>query len=85
MKIIPLDDIIQLEIEELKAGAFDLSSISAAVEYAKVVAIGQDVPTIKVGDHVFVKSWGIDIITHNKKRYYFVNYDTKAIVAIVKE
>lgn len=39
----------------------------------------------KVGDKIFVKSWGIDIITHEGVRYEFVNIATGAIVAKVHE
>jgi len=84
MKIKPQPGIVQLKIDEAKAGVLDTSSRNSAVEFAEVVAVGDGVENLKVGDHVFVKSWGIDIITHQEKKYYFLNLETKAIVAIVK-
>jgi co-chaperonin GroES (HSP10) len=92
MKIQPLGNIIQLEIEEATAGDLITSSRESAVEYAKVVAIGnsvnkedsitKDYP--EVGDHVFVKAWAIDIINYQDKKYYFCNLDTAGVLAIVK-
>lgn len=90
MKITPLGNIIQLEIEEAKAGMLDTSSRDSAVEYAKVIAIGDFVVSTKtvnyphVGDHVFVKAWAIDIIDHEGKKYYFVNLDTGGLLAVVR-
>ncbi len=78
---------VQLEFEEAKAGDLITSSRESAVEYAKVVAIGEKVPDdfdIDVGDHVFVKAWSVDLITYNDKRYSFVNYETGGILAVVK-
>lgn len=85
MKILPLDNIIQLKIEEAKVGILDTSSRQSAVEYAEVVATGSgsfDSP--KVGDHVFVKAWAIDIIQHEEKKYYFCDIKTNGILAVVK-
>lgn len=96
MKIIPLGNNVQLEIEEASAGMLDTSSRESAVEYAKVVAIGTHVNRtiinpdahtsewIKVDDHVFVKAWAIDIINYEGKKYYFCNLDTNGILAVVK-
>ena len=92
MKIQPLGNIIQLEIEEATAGDLITSSRESAVEYAKVVAISKSakivgagfVKDIEIGDHVFVKSWAIDIINYQDKKYYFCNLDTAGVLAVVK-
>lgn len=97
MKIQPLGNIIQLEFEEAKAGDLLTSSRESAVEYAKIIAIGEKVDiTMKksdkvgeyikfgVGDYVFVKAWAVDIVVHEDKKYYFVNLDTNGILAIIK-
>lgn len=84
MDIHPLKDIIQLDIQEARAGVLDTSGRPSAVEYANVIAVGEGVTQVKLGDSVFVKSWGIDIVTHEDKKYYFVSQDTKALMAIVK-
>ena len=85
MKIIPLKNQVHLKIDEAKAGILDTSSRMSAVEYAEVLALGPDVTIdIKVGDHVFVKAWATDIITHEDKRYYFISTETNGILAIVR-
>lgn len=83
MKIEPLESIVQLKIDEAKAGVLDTSTRNSAVEFAEVIAVGQLPMGLKVGDKVFVKSWGIDIINHNGEKYYFVNTTNKSIVAKV--
>ena len=80
----PLPGIIQIELEEAKAGALDTSSRSSAVEYGKVIAVGDDIKDLKKGDNVFVKSWAIDKITHQNKSYWFISISTNGILAIVK-
>ena len=87
MKITPLGNTIQLEFEEAKAGNLITSSRESAVEYAKIVSLGTSLEgseVYKVGNHVFVKAWAIDIINHEDKKYYFVNLDTNGVLAVVK-
>lgn len=85
MKIIPLSNIIQIKLEEVKAGVLDTSSRASAVEYGEVVAVGDEVKLkLKVGDKIFVKSWAIDIVDHNNEKFYFCNPDTGGILAVVK-
>lgn len=84
IKINPLKNEIQLKLEEVHAGTLDTSSRESAVEYAEVLAVGSEVEEIKKGDFVFVKSWSIDSIYHNDKRYNFVNMNTGGVKAIVK-
>ena len=83
MKIKPLTNFVQIGIAEAKAGVLDTSSRHSAVEYAEVLEVGEGVTTLKKGDFIFVKAWAVDIITYEEKKYYFVNLDTKGIVAIV--
>lgn len=86
MRIDPLGKNIHIAVEEPKVGVLDTSSRNSAVEYGEVLAVGEEVKMkIKVGDKVFFKSWGCDIINYKEKRHIFVNEDTGAILAIVKE
>jgi co-chaperonin GroES (HSP10) len=85
MKIKPLNDIVQLKIEEVKAGVLDTSSRESAVEYAEVVEVGENVYDLASGDKVFVKAWGVDIVNYEDKKYHFVNINTNAILAVVKQ
>lgn len=84
MRIKPLRGIVWLKLDEAKAGALVTSSRESAVEYAEVLAVGEGVTQVKKGDKVFVKSWGIDIISHQDKKYYFINQDLNALLAIVQ-
>ncbi len=83
--IIPIKDIVYLKIDEVKAGALDTSSRASAVEVAEVLAVGEGVITPRVGDKIFVKSWGIDIVNYEDKKYHFVNQNTGAILATIND
>ena len=87
-KIKPLGSNIQLDISSATAGALDTSSRESAVEFAKVLAIPnkqfEEDYKIKVGDNVFVKSWSVDIITHEDKKYYFCNVTSGGLLAVVQ-
>jgi len=84
MTIKPLKNIVQLEFEEAKAGVLDTSSRESAVEFATVLAVGDGVgDTLNVGDKVFVKAFAVDIVSHDDKKYFFVNIDSKGILAKV--
>ncbi len=84
MKIQPLKDEIQIKLEEATAGLLDTSSRESAIEYAEVLAVGDNIKDIKKGDFIFVKSWAIDSIYHKDKKYNFININTGGIKAIVK-
>jgi co-chaperonin GroES (HSP10) len=84
MKIKPIGDIIQLEIKQANAGVLNTSSRESAVEFATVIAVPKDYKgEINQGDSVFVKSWAVDIITHEDTKYHFVNINTGGILAVV--
>ncbi len=85
MNVKTLPNIVQLDLPEAKAGVLDVSSRQSAVEVAKVIAVGENVTKLKIGDFVFVKSWAIDIITHEDKKYYFCNLDTNGILGIIED
>lgn len=84
MKIKPWENKVQVEIDEPKVGGMDLGSMTTAIECGKVVAVGEYVTSLKVGDKIFFKSWAVDIIFHEGIRYYFIDIETKGICAIVK-
>lgn len=83
-KIQPLGNIVQIKLDEQKAGVLDTSSRISAVEVGEVVSVGPDVKNLKKGDKVFFKSWGVDSINHGETRYHFISLETNAILAIVK-
>lgn len=85
MKIKPFENQIYIKMEEASAGILDTSSRESAVEYAEIVAVGEGVKNLKKGDNIFVKSWAIDSVFHNDKRYNFINVETGGILAIVND
>lgn len=85
MKIKTLGNRIQLDIKEPSVGGLDTTSLPTAIEFGEVIGVGESIKSdLEVGDKVFFKAWGVDIITHEGKRYYFISEDTNAICALVK-
>jgi len=85
IKIKPQPHIVYIKTEEAHAGILDTSSRESAVECAEVIGVGEDCGTIKKGDTIFYKSWGVDSVFHQDKRYNFINVQTGAILAIINE
>jgi len=81
MKIKPTKNHIQLEIDEAKAGALSMESMVTAVEIGKIIAIGDEVSDLKVGQKVLFKAWAVDIVTVDGKRYYFLDLNTGGLKA----
>ncbi len=84
MIILPCESIVQLKLDPARAGVLDTTSRESAVEYGEVVAVGEGVKGFAPGDKVFVKSWAIDIIDHEGEKYWFLNVETKGLLARVK-
>lgn len=82
MRIWPLTNHVLIKITEAKAGNLDIK-IPTAVEFGEIIATGADVKSVKKGDKVLFKSWGVDIITHEGQKYYFVSEDTNSLKAII--
>ena len=85
MQIIPEKNKVYLDVKEPKVGGLDISSRPTAIEVAKVLAVGEGIDWIKKGDTLLFKSWGLDIIDWEGKKYYFIDTSTKAICAVVKK
>jgi len=85
MTIQPLGSLVQLGLKEISAGVLDTSSRDSAVEFATVLEIGPQAEGVLPGDKVFVKAWGIDIVNHEDKKYYFVDMTSNALLAVVNE
>ena len=83
MKIHPLSNEVQIKIDEAKAGVLNMESTQTAVEFGEVVAIGDEVKGIKVGQKILFKAWAVDIVTWEGKRYYFLNMTTNGIKATI--
>jgi len=85
MNIKPIGNKLQISIEKPTAGKLDLSSLSAATEYGKIIALGENVKGFNIGDMIFFKAWATDIIGYEGEQYYFINSDSEGICAIVTE
>ena len=79
----PLGDRIQLKIDEPSVGVLQIEGVPTAIECGEVIALGDLVIDIKKGDKVFFKSWAVDIITYEGKRYYFISQSSKGICALI--
>ncbi len=84
IKIQPLPGIVFIQTEKVIVAGLATDQVPSAVEYAKVIAVGEDVKSVKVGDNVFVKSWAIDSIYHNDTWFRFVAIETNGILAVIK-
>lgn len=93
-KIQTMDGVIQIKVQEAIAGTLNTSSRESAIEYAEVVEVpkhdcNKDVTkciywNIHKGDHIFFKSWAVDIVSHDGKKYYFINMETNGVLAVMR-
>lgn len=77
----PLNNKIQLQIDELKFGAIESDTIA---EKGTILAVGKEVPEYyQIGKTLYFKAWAVDIITEaDGKKYYFISSDSDAICGI---
>ena len=81
----PLKNKIYFKVERPTVGGLDLSSKPTSTEIGEVLAVGEGVEEIKIGDKIFVKGWCQDIVQYNKEWYYFADADSKGIIAIIND
>jgi len=81
--ITPLVGKIQLKIEQPKVGNLDLSAKESAVEVGEVLAVGEGINNVKVGDKVMIKAWAIDILSYEGEKFYFIDSDSRGLCAII--
>lgn len=85
----PLNNKIQLQIDELKFGAIESETIA---EKGIIINVGEGRNTqngklfseiFQIGKTLYFKAWAVDIITDTDgKKYYFISADSDAICAI---
>lgn len=85
MKIQPLYDYIQLDIQEAKLGGLKTDSIKTGQEHATILALGPDVKNqaLKVGQKVFINAWATEVKLYEGQTYYFISEERSGIVAII--
>jgi hypothetical protein len=54
-------------------------------EYGKVVAIGNDVIHVKVGDSIGFLVWGINKLDVNDEIFYFINESSDFILGFIED
>lgn len=53
-------------------------------EYGKVVAVGDDVEWVEVGDTIGYTVWGVNHLEIDGKRYYFVPEDDQFLLGAIE-
>jgi len=81
---------IWVEPDQVEAAGLDTTSLNLAVEEGTVVAVrpreGTEMPAnMKVGTHVFFKSYGADTVEISGKTYFVLDIDFKAIMGMKTE
>ena len=84
MAIKPAAGKIFIKLNELKAGALDVTNQNMLSEQGKVVAVGEGVASIKIGDEVVVKIWGCDHASIDNEDYYVTDITSKAILCVIE-
>lgn len=79
MKIEPYTDYLCLEPVEKKDGP--VADTGNLQTFGKVIAIGPNVTSTKVGDYVAFELWDLKDFTIDEKKYYFVR-EAEAICLI---
>ncbi len=78
IKVKPLFDKVLIEIEVSKteektsSGIFLAKKEAEELEKATVIAVGEECITLKKGDTILFKSYSIDTIEIDKKKYSFI-------------
>lgn len=80
----PVGDKVYLQLEEVRIGALHSGGAAPIHEWGTVIAVGPQVKSVKPGNIVFFKAWGVDIITRDGEKHYFISEKSDAICAIVK-
>lgn len=84
MTITPVGNKIYLKMDTVKkVGDLVTENKKTIHEFAEVLAVGPEVTIVKKGDHIFLKSWAVDIINHEKEEYFFISQNSDGICALV--
>jgi co-chaperonin GroES (HSP10) len=84
MTIQPVNFKVQLKIDKPTAGVLDLTSKETATEFGEVIAIGDEVSSVMIGDKIFFKAWALDVIAYQGENYFFIDSNSEGICAIIK-
>lgn len=75
----------QILIEPIKKEQILVSDVGTLCEYGNVIAIGDQVEKIKVGDVIGYTVWGVNSLviddgSANGKKYYFIPEDQRFVL-----
>lgn len=78
MKIEPFGD--QILVNPIEKKSPFVSEQKLFCEYGTVVAVGQDVKSVKPGDTIGFTVWGLNHLEIDGKKHYFVQEDPRFIL-----
>lgn len=70
-------------VKPQEAEGFLRSSEGLLTEIGKVIAVGEDVQRIKIGDEIAFSKWGVKNVEKDNEKYYFIPEDGRFILGIV--
>lgn len=71
-------------VEPVEKKQILVSDRKSLCEYGKVVSIGEEVKSIKVGDTIGYLVWGINSLQIDEKTYYFVPEDDEFLLGTIE-
>lgn len=74
----------QILIEPYTKKQVLVSDTGTLCEYGTVIAIGDEVQKVKVGDVLGYTIWGINALQINDKKYYFIPEDGRFILGTLR-
>jgi co-chaperonin GroES (HSP10) len=79
----PIGNNIYFEpLSEHREGLVGAAYVDAKPEVGKVLAIGEGVKEVKVGDKIVFKGYGVVVPEINDEKYYFIQEDPNILLAV---
>jgi co-chaperonin GroES (HSP10) len=75
----------QLLIKPIEQKTLILAEKKTLCEYGEVLAIGNEVKHIKVGDKVGFVLWGLNALDIDGTKHYFVREDADFLLGVIKD
>ena len=73
----------QILVKPVEKKQILVSDKASLCEYGEVIAIGEDVKKIKVGDMIGYTVWGINRLEINDNKHYFIPEDSRFILGTI--
>lgn len=75
----------QILVKPIEQKTVILAEKKTLCEYGEVLAVGNQVKEIKVGDKIGFTLWGLNMLDIDGTRHYFVKEDSDYILGIIDE